>query len=457
MSTVATIERTAFSTSRLLDFVSEGELTKQCGYAPADWPLVVVKELIDNALDACEEHGLAPEITVAVEDGAITVADNGPGIPPQTVEGLLDFSMRVSSREAYVAPDRGAQGNALKTLVAMPFVLDGDHGRVDICGGGVLHEIELTVDRIQQRPAADVRRIEKDGSFVRLHWPVIASSDDDDGYPDFTSRGLAALHFASSEGLRTLVEDFAFLNPHATLAIDYFGQAHRWEATDPQWRKWMPSSPTCPHWYEPEHLERLLGACVTHDLQEGRERTVREFVSEFKGMSSTVRQKQALDGLGLSRSPVSALLAADGRDFDHERVALLLAAVKAHTKPVKPSALGMIGRAHMEQRFAALDVRDGSFEYRRVASLSADGLPQVTEVAFAALSDEDELRRLVTGVNWSAAWVNPFRRLGATGQSLDTMMSEQRFERSRPIALLVHVAHPRVQYSDRGKSTVISE
>ena len=37
---------------------------------------------------------------------------------------------RVSSREADIAPDRGAQGNALKTLLAMPFALDGNAGRV---------------------------------------------------------------------------------------------------------------------------------------------------------------------------------------------------------------------------------------------------------------------------------------------------------------------------------------
>jgi hypothetical protein len=60
------LERTAFRTSRLLDFASAKELTAQTGHPPEDWPLVVVKELIDNALDACEEAGLAPEIAVRV-------------------------------------------------------------------------------------------------------------------------------------------------------------------------------------------------------------------------------------------------------------------------------------------------------------------------------------------------------------------------------------------------------
>ncbi len=34
----------------------------------SDWPLVVVKELSDNALDACEETGVAPVISVTVNE-----------------------------------------------------------------------------------------------------------------------------------------------------------------------------------------------------------------------------------------------------------------------------------------------------------------------------------------------------------------------------------------------------
>ncbi len=114
----------------MLDFLSEKELTAQIGHAKTAWPLVALKELVDNALDACEEAGTAPEIEVMVDDAGIVVTDNGPGIEPAVVEAVLDFSTRVSSREAYVAPDRGAQGNALKTMVAVPFVLDGDEGDV---------------------------------------------------------------------------------------------------------------------------------------------------------------------------------------------------------------------------------------------------------------------------------------------------------------------------------------
>ena len=124
------LQRMAFTTSRLAEFCGEKELTAQTGHAPEEWPLVVAKELIDNALDACEEAEIAPEIDieVSIERGEIVIADNGPGLPSAMLGDLLDYTVRVSSREAYVSPSRGQQGNALKCIIAMPFALDGTHG-----------------------------------------------------------------------------------------------------------------------------------------------------------------------------------------------------------------------------------------------------------------------------------------------------------------------------------------
>src|SRR4051812_37570241 len=73
----AVLERTTLTTSRLLDFASKKELTAQTGHDPDDWPLVVLKELVDNSIDACEEASIAPEVAVTVDKSGITVADNG--------------------------------------------------------------------------------------------------------------------------------------------------------------------------------------------------------------------------------------------------------------------------------------------------------------------------------------------------------------------------------------------
>ena len=56
----ARLDRVAFRTSRASDFVGRHELTAQIGHGPQDWPLVVLKELVDNALDELKRPALRP-------------------------------------------------------------------------------------------------------------------------------------------------------------------------------------------------------------------------------------------------------------------------------------------------------------------------------------------------------------------------------------------------------------
>jgi DNA topoisomerase VI subunit B len=262
MMSTALFERTIFRTSRFLEFCSQKELINQTGHPVEQWPLVTSKELMDNAIDACEEAQTAPIIDISVNRGEITVTDNGPGLKPETVADILDYSVRASSREAYVSPTRGAQGNALKTIVAMPFALDGEIGRVTIEARKVAHRIEFRVDQIRQEPK--ISHV-KDGSGVKIgtritvHWPDLACSN------------LAA---AECRFLQ-LAEDYAWLNPHLSLTVDWNGK-RRLSAlpSDPAWAKWRPSDPTSPHWYTPERFERLIAGYVAHERSSRR--TVRE-------------------------------------------------------------------------------------------------------------------------------------------------------------------------------------
>jgi DNA topoisomerase VI subunit B len=433
----ASLARTTFKTSRLLEFCTRKELTIQTGQPAETWPLVVLKELVDNALDAAEEAGVPPRISVSVADGSIVITDNGPGIPTKTVKALLDFSVRVSSREAYVSPTRGAQGNALKTILAMPYVLDGTIGRVEIAARGINHTIAFKVDSIRQVPVIDhvtAASPVKTGTRVTVHWPDSACS----------------ILTKAKDRFLQIADDYTWLNPHLDLTVHWNGK-HRLHApaSVAAWEKWLPSYPTSPHWYDQQRLERLIAAYLSHDRGCGR--TVREFVSEFRGLSATAKQAAVLDKLGLARAPLESLCA--GGKFNKRKIAALLAAMQAASKPVKAKLLGLIGKDHLSQRMAANGVVMETFDYSRTFDTTEDDVPCVVEFAFG-WCPEAVGRRLITGVNWSPGISNPFRQLGNYGRSLDTILSQQRADRDEPVILVLHVACPRVEYTDRGKSAI---
>ena len=94
-----------------------------------------------------------------------------------------------------------------------------------------------------------------------------------------------------------------------------------------------------------------------------------------------------------------------------------------------------------------------SFEYRRVMEVE-DGIPWIIETAFAWCPQATG-RRLITGVNWSPGIINPFRELGHFGESLDTILTRARCDTDDPVILVLHIACPRVEYTDRGKSALV--
>jgi DNA topoisomerase VI subunit B len=435
----ATLRRETFRTSRLLDFCSKKELPAQTGHQPAEWPLVVIKELLDNSLDACEDAGTPPVVDIQVAAGCVSVTDDGPGIPPETVAGVLDFARRTSTREKYVSPTRGAQGNALKTLIAMPYALDGSEGKVEISARGLTHKITFRVDRIRQEPVIDHEQEEgrtEPGTKIRVHWPNSARSILEGARPRFLQ----------------IAEDFAFLNPHLTLTVRWGKEkVVRYEAACPAWRKWLPSNPTSAHWYDAERFVGLIAAYLSHDADNGTRKMVREFVAEFDGLTGSAKQAKVLKAADMKRAPLEALK----KDGEVDRVAAegLLRAMRQHSKPVKPDRLGRIGPGPIKARLLGLGCEEASFDYK--ASLGVKGdIPWVQEVAFG-YCPKARGRRLICGVNWSPGIGDPFRQLGASGHSLSSYLSSLYAGPDEPVVILLHLANPRISYTDRGKSAVV--
>jgi hypothetical protein len=261
----------------------------------------------------------------------------------------------------------------------------------------------------------------------------------------------------SKDGFLRLAESYAWLNPHLTLGVTWNGERTiDIKASTPTWKKWLPSWPTSAHWYDQSRFRRYMAAHIVHRGSI----TVREFVSEFRGLTGTAKQKQVLAETGASHVSLHNFFGL--KKANTENIAKLLAALKRHSKPVPPTELGIIGKEHFYRLMEAAGGDPKTFTYNRSLG-ETGGIPRVVEFAFGIHREglgnpaRTPSRKVITGVNWSPGINNPFRQLGRSGQGLDGVLAEVRANTAQPVIAVLHLACPRVAYIDRGKSAIVVE
>ena len=418
--------RRVLSFARDLEFATEAELAKRMGCPRAFWLRAAVKELIDNALDAAEEIGRAPEIVVTIDADRLTVAHAGSGMPPELVERLCDRSERTSSREAYAAPDRGAQGNALQVLMALSLGFGRYQAVTTITSRGVEHLIVLRVNRLEGR--IEVERIERpvpetSGTTVTLTWPG----------PIDLAEVLA------------LVREHAAPNAHARLQLRD-GTCVRWcSAGSARVAKWTPGKPTPIHWYSLDRFEHRVLLELRHDPAI----TVAQFVGRFAGLSDRSKRARIAEAAGLRYVRLDALLDRDETRLAAAPTQVLFEAMRSEAREPKPAVLGAVGKEWLEGWLTAARVEGvqraaEGFAYRIIGGVD-NGIPWRWEVAFAHLPGATE-RVLLVGQNFSPA-IDPNAMLTGAVPWLPHHLRP-----AEPIALVAHRISPDRRTLDYGKS-----
>jgi len=439
VSTATTLKRTTFEQSRLLEFFTEKELQMQIGHPKEVWPIALVKELIDNSLDACETANVAPEIEVFVEKDFITVKDNGPGLPEKVLKRSLDYLVRVSDKNFYVSPTRGQLGNALKCVYAAPFVADGERGLIEVMTRGVTYRVDIKLNHLVQEPELAISQeagFVKTGTLVKIHWPGVAS---------YLAERRAVDSYNCYPSIKGIISSFACFNPHLTIRLHGWPGDMEIEKADPNWQKFKPDEPTSPHWYNADRLKALIGAYLKTDIDNVRNRTVREFVSEFRGLSGTAKQKAVTGSAGLSGAYLADLLDKDQIRLD--QVVSLLAAMQRESRAIKPMALGVVGEDHIKNHMVRhYQVQPESIKYKRALGV-AKGLPYLWEFAFGIHKEDTERANVIVGLNWTPTLKNPIRELLK-------LLGENRVDSRDPVVLVVHLTCPVMPFLDRGKSVL---
>ncbi len=113
--------------------------------------LIIVKEGVDNSLDACEEARILPDIYVKMEEVGtekykIVIRDNGPGIIKQNIPKVFG-SLLYGSKFHRLRQNRGAQGLGISCAVMYSQLTTGEAVEIlSSTGDGKTHRYKMKID-----------------------------------------------------------------------------------------------------------------------------------------------------------------------------------------------------------------------------------------------------------------------------------------------------------------------
>jgi Histidine kinase-, DNA gyrase B-, and HSP90-like ATPase len=434
--------RTMFETPMVEEFFTEKGLTAQTGQSRDNFGSVVLKELVDNSLDASEYAGVSPIIGINVKSGLglhiISVSDNGNGISGDTISRILNFQTRTSDKAAYRTPARGAQGNALKTLIGMPYAL-GISEPVVIQSMGTKHSIKAWLDpsgklRIDHQKT-DSSVVSGTVVSVTIPYSVNVNSVK-------WARGFSL--FNPHASFLVKIEEIEHENDHAHSEI-IFDEIYR-NTADNKWKKFSTKDTASAFWYDLSAFKRLVYCHISDAQTGGTDILLREFVMQFRGISSTIKAKAVCSHFTQRR-----LSEFDKNDAG---IARLLDVLKKSSQQPKSSILGIIGGDHFRDRFRELyGVK--KFYYKKRLFIDA-GIPYVMELAIAKTDPEYGCHAFY-GINFSHSFGDPvqkYLRCGDKGMQIYSLAQLQNELGDDDISIAFHLVSPALNFKDRGKTAL---
>ncbi|QYZ79890.1 DNA topoisomerase VI subunit B [Methanofollis formosanus] len=404
--------------------------------SPTRGIITTIKEAVDNALDACEEAEVLPDIYVSIRKGGqgayrVAVEDNGPGIVPENVPNVFG-KLLYGSRFHQIRQSRGQQGIGISAAVLYAQLTTGTPAVVT----------SRTSAKVPAHRFSLMIRTETNEPQVLAHEEVVW---------DRTHGTRIELEFTSSLAARKRLLEYlkytSVVNPHARIRVEIDGEAETFERVSAEAIRPPQSIKPHPHGTELGTLKRMAAADPDRPLVEflvdsfskvGQKTAVA--IAEAAGLAPETRMgtlgaaelkalHTAMQEVHVPPPPTSVCLSPIGEELIARGLEkeFQLDFVKARTRPaavfsghpfVVEAAIGYGGRLEAE----------GSAQLMRFANR----VPLIYQQGACAITGA------VAGVNW--------KNYNLSQSGLPT----------GPVLILVHVASTNVPFTSESKDAVAS-
>jgi DNA topoisomerase-6 subunit B len=258
--------------------------------------LTTVKEAVDNALDACEEAGILPEVWVHIqttENGRfrVGVQDSGPGIVKKQIP-LIFGKLLYGSKFHRLRQSRGQQGIGISAAGMYGVLTTGKPVKIisKIAAKKPAHYYEIQIDTKKNHPeilngkgeGVDIPPGDRGRAYIQEHGIEWEESVE---HGTRVTIELEAKYQRGRGSVDEYLEQTAIANPHVTLHyLDPDGGLQ-------EYRRSAETLPREPKQIRPHPYGVELGALVTM-LKEQRKATLTQFLTHsFSRVSSGVARK----------------------------------------------------------------------------------------------------------------------------------------------------------------------
>jgi len=400
--------------------------------------LTTVKEAVDNALDACEEAHILPEVTVEISQVAenrfrVSICDNGPGIVKAQIPNIFG-KLLYGSKFHRLKMARGQQGIGISAAGMYGLMTTGK-------------PVEILSRTTRRRPA----------HFYKLHMdtrknkPIVVSDTEVRWDQPCGTKVVIELEGRYQKG-RQSVNDYlatcAIVNPHATI---------RYTSPDGEkleWKRGTRELPVEPKEIKPHPYGIELGTLIRM-LRETKKRSARAFLTEEFSRVSGRLANLILDGAEISAKAYPTRIAHNEADRLYKAIqkTKIMAPATDCISPIGENALEAGLRTVIEADFYAVTSRPPTV-YR--------GNPFLVEAGIAyggQAGKEEDLVRLMRFANrvpllYQQSACAVYKGAVETGWKNYGLGQARGALPTGPAVIIVHVASVWVPFTSESKEAV---
>ncbi len=401
---------------------------------------IIVHEYVTNSLDACEEAGILPEISVQIEElnketkdhYRITVKDNGPGIPKTHLGKALGQMLAGTKFHRYLQ-QRGQQGIGAAACTMFSYLTTGQKTRAISSHKGKKLTADISIDFKSNKAIVD----------------EISDEPSDQPGLEVSAEFKDVRYERSNQGVYEYLRRTALANPHCTITlIDPANERNVFPRS-------VEVNPKRPFEIKPHPL-----GITTHDLLEFARVNENKKVSSFLQNAFSRLSAAKVDELRSIAADVD--FNKDPRELTWEEAEKIVNAF-AKVKWIAPAldSLVPIGKEQIETSFKNIFNPEIVVVTERSPRVYRGGIPFMIEAGIAygggliAAEKKGEVMRFANRV--PLLFDTSGCAISETIKSIEWNRYDMKKFEEEPVAVLVNLLSVHVPYTSAGKQAISNE